>query len=78
MNEFLLNHDKISKWQCYLCLAYLTTDTLEFFTYAQKCQYWHFRLYCMKTKKSSEKMLPQVGTEPRQPLILSPTLSFLH
>ena len=21
------------------------------FTYAQKCQLWHFRLYCVKTKK---------------------------
>ena len=31
-----------------------------------------------KQKKSSDKMLPRVGIEPRQPLILSPTLSFLH
>ena len=44
----------------------------------RKCHYWHFRPYCMKTKKSSDKMLPRVGIEPRQPLILSPTLSFLH
>ena len=29
-------------------------------------------------KKSSDKMLPPVGLEPRQPMILSPTLSFLH
>ena len=44
----------------------------------RKCHYWHFRLYCMEKKKSSDKMLPRVGLEPRQPLILSPTLSFLH
>ena len=29
-------------------------------------------------KKSSGKLLPPVGIEPRQPLIPSPTLSFLH
>ena len=29
-------------------------------------------------KNPSGKMLPLVGIEPRQPLILSPTLSFLH
>ena len=29
-------------------------------------------------KKSSNKMLPAVGLDPRQPLILSPTLSSLH
>ena len=32
----------------------------------------------LREKKSSSKMLPPVGIEPRQPLILSPTLSFLH
>ena len=32
----------------------------------------------LREKKASGKMLPSVGIEPRQPLILSPTLSFLH
>ena len=44
----------------------------------ENAPYWHFRLYCMKTKKSSDKMLPLVGIEPSQPLIVSPTLSSLH
>ena len=38
---------------------------LGFFTYPQKCQLWHFCLSYMKTKKSSNKMLPPVGIEPR-------------
>ena len=29
----------------------LLPKTNGFFTYAQKCQYWHFCLYCVKTKK---------------------------
>ena len=41
------------------------SQLLEFFTYAQKCPLWHFRLYYVKTKKSSNKMLPLVGIEPR-------------
>ena len=41
--------------------------TIGSFTYTQKCQYWHFCLYCMK-KKSSEKKLPLVGIEPGQPM----------
>ena len=32
----------------------------------------------LREKKSSDKMLPAVGLEPRQPLILSPTLSSPH
>ena len=32
----------------------------------------------LREKKSSDKMLPPSGIEPRQPLILSQTLSFLH
>ena len=32
----------------------------------------------LREKKSSDTMLPPVGIEPRQPLILSPTPSFLH
>ena len=28
-----------------------TSWAFGFLTYAQKCQYWHFRLYCVKTKK---------------------------
>ena len=31
-------------------------------------QYWHFRLYCTKTKKSDDKMVPTMGIEHR-PLI---------
>ena len=38
---------------------------IEFFTYAQKCQLWHFCLYYVKTRISSNKMLPPVGIEPR-------------
>ena len=38
------------------------------------CQYWHLRLYYVKTKKSSDKMLPLVGIEPR-PLITSDSKS---
>ena len=30
----------------------------------RKCQYWNFCLYYVKTKKSSDKMLPPVGIEP--------------
>ena len=37
----------------------------------RKCQYWQLCLYCMKTKKSSDKMLPWVGIEPRQLLMSS-------
>ena len=33
-----------------------------FFTYTQKCQLWHFCLYYMKT---SNKVLPPLGIEPR-------------
>ena len=55
------------------CFSY----PIGFFTYTQKYQCWHFRLYCVETTNSSDKMLPPVGIEPR-PLILSPTLPFLH
>ena len=42
---------------------------IGFFTYPQKWQYWHFRLYCVKTKrKTSDKMLPPVGIETRPPI----------
>ena len=32
----------------------------------------------LREKNPVAKFYPPVGTEPRQPLILSPTLSFLH
>ena len=45
------------------------TVHIGFFTYPQKCQCWHFRLYCVNTKKkSSDKMLPPVGIETGPPI----------
>ena len=54
-----------------------SVNSIIFFTYAQKCQYWYFRLYYMKTKNSSDKMLPPVGIEPRPPKTILSTL-FWH
>ena len=45
--------------------SFWTAFGIGFFKYAQKCQLWHFRLHYMKTKKTSNKMLPPVGIEPR-------------
>ena len=44
-----------------------TRIIIEFFTntqHWQQCQYWHQSIYYMKTKNSSNKMLPQVSIEP--------------
>ena len=61
------HHDKIQLELTDLLKAF---PAGRFFTYAQKCQYCHFHLYYMKTKNSSDKMLPPMGIEPR-PLIAS-------
>ena len=61
--------------ECYLMLWRLT---FRFFTNPQNFthwQYWHQRLYYVKTKNSGNKMYPQWGLNPG-PLIPSPTLSF--
>ena len=53
------------------------TFPFEFFTNNTKMPQLAFSSLLHENKKSSDKMLPRVGIEPRQPVILSPTPSFL-
>ena len=48
----------------YYCISLRFSQTI------QKCQYWDFCLYCMRTEKLNDKMLPTVGIE-LGPLIAS-------
>ena len=58
-------------------LCVLSIHTIEFFsTNTPHWQYWHQMLSHVKTKNSSNKMLPSEYQTPG-PLIPSPTLSFL-
>ena len=49
-------------------IALVKSNPIGFFTNAQKCQYWHFRLYCIK--KNPVKNVTPVGIE-RKSLIAS-------
>ena len=49
-------------------------EIIEFFTKYMRMPILAFSSLLLETKKSGDKMLPLVGIEPRQLLILSPTI----